>query len=291
MMEKVSNYRKKDAKNANKIIAQNAELTIQEQHRLLHEEAVRKAHEAALKAAGQDPHSKNTQSNTVTTSETVQSVHTEVVDNASGETIKEKLEVTKKVVDSNGEVREDHFVAEMDDEDPQLESSQEEQEEDDPKVAEEPAEKEVQKTIQKNEASSNAGSEDSGKQESPDDEEFQKRMDDFSESLGSLLTDAVNTQRRLRKEMDDEEQVNVGDNIKLEVGGRKLKEIEIDGVKILTADTVKEKPGKKSGKNSNIPPTKVMREHEVDGIKIMTTVDLENKGLGRKLEKSNEAMK
>ena len=220
------------------------------------------------------------------------------MDNASGETIKEKLEVTKKVVDSNGEVREDHFVAEMEDEEPQLESSQEEKDdEEDPKVAEEPAEKEVQETNQnQNEASSTAGSENSGKPaESTDDEEFQKRMDDFSESLGSLLTDAVNTQRRLRKEMEDgEEQVDVGNDIKLEVGGRKLKEIVIDGVKILTADNDDEKSGKKaskSGKFTNIPPTKVMREHEVDGIKIMTTVDLENKGLGSKLEnqkKSNQ---
>jgi TPR repeat protein len=264
---------------------------VQEQHRLIHEEAVRKAHEAAVKAAGHYTNSENTQSHTVTSTETVQSVHTEVVDNASGETIKEKLEVTKKVVDSNGDVREDHFVAEMEDEDLQLEESAESLEED-PKAAEEPAEKEVQKIPKSEEDSSDDGLENSGEETQEakiqEDEELQKRMEDFSESLGSILTDVVKTQRKLRKEMEDDEEEAETAEINTKVPytitregfpREDLREIDINGVKIITADNRKS-TDKKVNANGGvfIPPTKVMREHEVDGIKIMTTVDLENKG-------------
>jgi len=252
--------------------AGNAELSVQEQHRLIHEEAVRKAHEAAVKAAGHDINSENT--NTVTSTETVQSVHTEVVDNASGETIKEKLEVTKKVVDSNGDVREDYFVAEMEDEDLQLEEVADDE---DPKAAEEPAEKEVQKKSE--EDLSDDGSENSGKETAQvqEDEELQKRMEDFSESLGSILTDVVKTQQKLRKELEDDEKEEVSTKIPYKISREGLREIEINGVKVLTADN--RKPSDKKENNGVfIEPTKVMREHEVDGIKIMTTVDLENKG-------------
>ena len=260
--------------------AENAELTVAEQHRLIHEEAVRKAHEAAVKAAGHDTNSENTQSNTVTSTETVQSVHTEVVDNASGETIKEKLEVTKKVIDSNGDVREDHFVAEMEDEDLQLEESSEPLEED-PKAAEEPAEKEVHKIQKSEEDSFDAGLENSGKEteesQIQDDEELQKRMDDFSESLGLILTDVVKTQQRLRKELEDDDEENekkaeVNTKVPQKWSREGLREIEINGVKVLTADKRKSTVDKEKTNNGVfIPPSKVMREHEVDGIKIMTT--------------------